>query len=123
MANGGCLEPSTQLAADAPAGRVHDHEVGRLLGLEGDATAFALGAETAPDLVIVNPPRRGIGRELSGWLEASDVRHVLYSSCNAASLARDLEAMPSLRPIRGRVFDMFPQTTHFEVMVLLERAA
>jgi 23S rRNA (uracil747-C5)-methyltransferase len=29
--------------------------------------------------------------------------------------------MPSLRPVRARVFDMFPQTTHFEVMVLLER--
>ena len=36
--------------------------------------------------------------------------------------ARDLEAMPSLRATRARVFDMFPQTTHFEVMVLLARA-
>jgi len=47
---------------------------------------------------------------------------VLYSSCNAASLARDLAAMPSLKPVKARVFDMFPQTTHFEVMVLLERS-
>jgi 23S rRNA (uracil747-C5)-methyltransferase len=86
----------------------------------GDATAFAL-AHDAPDLVIVNPPRRGIGAELSGWLEASDVRHVVYSSCNAVSLARDLAAMPSLRPVAGRVLDMFPQTAHYEVMVLLER--
>ncbi|MHA7135489.1 23S rRNA (uracil(747)-C(5))-methyltransferase RlmC [Oerskovia turbata] len=89
----------------------------------GDATAFALAAERAPDLVIVNPPRRGIGPDLAGWLEASSVRHVVYSSCNAESLARDLAAMPSLRPVRGRVLDMFPQTTHYEVMVLLERAA
>ncbi|GAA2726732.1 23S rRNA (uracil(747)-C(5))-methyltransferase RlmC [Cellulomonas aerilata] len=87
----------------------------------GDATAFALASDTAPDLVIVNPPRRGIGAELSGWLEASSVRHVVYSSCNAVSLARDLAAMPSLRPVTGRVLDMFPQTTHYEAMVLLER--
>jgi 23S rRNA (uracil747-C5)-methyltransferase len=87
----------------------------------GDATAFALGAGAAPDLVIVNPPRRGIGAHLSGWLESSDVGQVVYSSCNAVSLARDLAAMPSLRPVTGRVLDMFPQTTHYEVMVLLER--
>ena len=50
------------------------------------------------------------------------MRHVVYSSCNAASLARDLAAMPALRPRRARVLDMFPQTNHYEVMVLLERA-
>ncbi|WP_315098379.1 23S rRNA (uracil(747)-C(5))-methyltransferase RlmC [uncultured Cellulomonas sp.] len=87
----------------------------------GDATAFALGAVTAPELVIVNPPRRGIGDALGRWLEASDVQHVVYSSCNAVSLARDLAAMPSLRPRRAQVLDMFPQTTHYEVLTLLER--
>ncbi|WP_307492481.1 23S rRNA (uracil(747)-C(5))-methyltransferase RlmC [Cellulomonas humilata] len=88
----------------------------------GDATEFALSAP-APDLVIVNPPRRGIGEVLSRWLEASDVRHVVYSSCNAASLARDLALMPSLRPRRAQVLDMFPQTTHYEVLTLLERTS
>jgi 23S rRNA (uracil747-C5)-methyltransferase len=87
----------------------------------GDATAFALGAAEPPDLVIVNPPRRGIGPALAQWLEASGVRDVVYSSCNAASLARDLAAMPSLRPRRGRLLDMFPQTGHYEVVVALSR--
>lgn len=88
-----------------------------------DATAFALGASPAdvPDLVVVNPPRRGIGPDLAGWLERSGVGTVVYSSCNARSLARDLAAMPSLRPARGRVLDMFPQTTHYEVVTLLTR--
>lgn len=87
-----------------------------------DATAFARGAAEHPDLVIVNPPRRGLGDELCDWLETSRVRTVVYSSCNAVSLARDLQRMPSLRPMTARVFDMFPQTAHYEVMVLLERA-
>jgi 23S rRNA (uracil747-C5)-methyltransferase len=87
----------------------------------GDATAFALEAEAPPDLVIVNPPRRGIGPALARWLETSGVRDVVYSSCNAASLARDLAAMPSLRPRRGRLLDMFPQTGHYEVVVALSR--
>ncbi|MFD1213334.1 23S rRNA (uracil(747)-C(5))-methyltransferase RlmC [Arthrobacter sp. GCM10027362] len=88
----------------------------------GDAAAFAAAADRAPDLVIVNPPRRGIGRGLCGWLESSSVQHVVYSSCNAASLARDLAAMPSFTVRRARLLDMFPQTAHYEVMVLLERA-
>ncbi|NCD20061.1 MAG: 23S rRNA (uracil(747)-C(5))-methyltransferase, partial [Actinobacteria bacterium] len=78
-------------------------------------------AGTAPDVVVVNPPRRGIG-ELAGWLENSGVHTVVYSSCNVDSLARDLAAMPSLRPTRARLFDMFPQTAHHEVMALLRRA-
>lgn len=85
----------------------------------GDAAAVA-GAD-APEAVIVNPPRRGLGPELCATLERSHVGTVVYSSCNAESLARDLAAMPSLRPRRVRVFDMFPQTSHYEVMVLLER--
>jgi 23S rRNA (uracil747-C5)-methyltransferase len=85
----------------------------------GDATAVT-GAD-APDAVIVNPPRRGLGAELCATLEGSAVGTVVYSSCNAETLARDLAAMPSLRPRRIRVFDMFPQTTHYEVMVLLQR--
>ncbi len=89
----------------------------------GDATAFALASTHPPDLVVVNPPRRGIGTELATWLERSPVRHVVYSSCNAESLARDLRAMPSLVPTRARVLDMFPQTSHYEVVVLLGRRA
>jgi len=73
--------------------------------------------------VIVTPPRRGLGAELCATLDASTVGTVVYSSCNAESLARDLAAMPSLRPRRIRVFDMFPQTEHYEVMVLLQRPA
>jgi 23S rRNA (uracil747-C5)-methyltransferase len=86
-----------------------------------DATAYALAADGVPDLVVVNPPRRGIGPDLAGWLETSGVRHVVYSSCNAESLARDLALMPSLRPVEARVLDMFPHTTHYEVIVLLSR--
>jgi len=71
--------------------------------------------------VIVNPPRRGIGEALSGWLEASDVRTVIYSSCNAVTLAKDLAAMPSLRVREVRLLDMFPHTEHYEVAVLLTR--
>ena len=88
-----------------------------------DALEFVRRATVFPELVVVNPPRRGIGRELAQWLDASAVDTVLYSSCNAASLASDLAAMPQLRPRRARVLDMFPHTPHYEVLVELDRDA
>lgn len=95
--------------------------------LAADATAWAIeeasGPSGPPDIVVVNPPRRGLGPELAGWLERSGVRDVLYSSCNPASLADDLAAMPSLRVVAGRYVDMFPHTEHAEVIVRLRRIA
>ncbi len=101
----------------------------REAGLEGvrfaadDATEHALRARptAVPELVVVNPPRRGIGATLSGWLEESDVQHVVYSSCNPVTLAKDLARMPSFRLRRARVLDMFPQTGHLEAVTLLSR--
>ena len=87
-----------------------------------DATAWMAG-RPAPELAVVNPPRRGIGPDLAGWLEESDAGALVYSSCHPVSLARDLAAMPSLRPVRARLFDMFPQTAHQEVLVLCRRSA
>lgn len=89
----------------------------------GDATLAGATISPVPDFVVVNPPRRGIGPDLAAWLDGSAVRHVIYSSCNVDSLAADLERMPSLAARRARLFDMFPQTSHHEVMVLLERIA
>lgn len=93
---------------------------GRPTFVAGDVTEH-LQASTPPELVVVNPPRRGIGADLAGWLESSGVEHVLYSSCNVDSLAADLARMPSLVPVRARLFDMFPQTRHLEVLTLLRR--
>ena len=93
--------------------------------LADDATAWAIreaaGEAGPPDVVVVNPPRRGIGSELAAWLEGSGVADVIYSSCNPATLAADLAAMPSLRITAGRFVDMFPHTEHAEVIVRVRR--
>ncbi|WP_106848022.1 23S rRNA (uracil(747)-C(5))-methyltransferase RlmC [Blastococcus sp. Marseille-P5729] len=111
------IETSPEAVASARLSAVD--RPGRLEFFAQDAVAFAR-ARKAPDLVVVNPPRRGIG-DLTGWIEASSVATVLYSSCNAQSLAVDLSRMPSMRVTRARMFDMFPQTNHHEVLVLLQR--
>jgi len=125
VAGAGCEVVGVEISREAIASAEQSRDEAGLGGVRfeaGDATAYAMTSGAAPDLVVVNPPRRGIGPDLSGWLEASGVGHVLYSSCNAQTLARDLAAMPSLRPVRGRLLDMFPNTTHYEVLVLLERS-
>ena len=96
-------------------------DVGPIRFTTADATAHRDAGLSAADLVIVNPPRRGIGPDLAGRLEESVVGDVIYSSCNVDSLARDLAAMPSFCVQEARLFDMFPQTNHHEVMVRLHR--
>ena len=116
------VETSAEAVASARQ-TAAEHGLPGLTFVADDATAFATrpGAPDAPHLVVVNPPRRGLGPALAGWLEASGVDRVVYSSCHAGSLARDLAVMPSLRPRRAQVLDMFPQTAHYELLVLLER--
>lgn len=89
-----------------------------------------LGAEQTPadavrqsELVVLNPPRRGIGAELCARLDASKARWLVYSSCHVDSLAADLARMPTWQARQARVLDMFPHTRHFETIVLLEREA
>ncbi|MBJ2329374.1 methyltransferase domain-containing protein [Schaalia cardiffensis] len=91
--------------------------------IAADATAWAAQQDpaTAPDVLIVNPPRRGIGDALAQWVNEHAGERVIYSSCNPTSLARDLEAMPAYRCVEARLFDMFHHTDHVEVAVLLRR--
>jgi 23S rRNA (uracil747-C5)-methyltransferase len=81
----------------------------------------AVNLPEMPDLVVVNPPRRGLGVELCAFLDESVVQTVIYSSCNPESLARDLAMMSGFELVKAQVFDLFPHTAHSEVLVQLKR--
>ena len=91
--------------------------------IAADATRWAREqpVSTHPQLVIVNPPRRGLGAELRGWLESSRCQYLIYSSCNPRSLATDLQALSSYSLRQARIVDMFPHTPHVECVCLLTR--
>ena len=116
-----------EVAAPAIGGA---RQAARLMGLDaqaarfeaGDARVLDPGAGAVPDLLVLNPPRRGIGQDLAARIESAGVERVLYSSCNPASLARDLEAMSSYTAVRAQLFDMFPHTDHAEVLIELRRS-
>ncbi|TXH68526.1 MAG: 23S rRNA (uracil(747)-C(5))-methyltransferase RlmC [Thiothrix sp.] len=84
-----------------------------------DTQKFQAHLTDKPDLVIVNPPRRGMGIELAELLVNLSPAAILYSSCNAISLAQDLIHLKNYRIQRVQLFDMFAHTTHFETLVLL----
>jgi 23S rRNA (uracil747-C5)-methyltransferase len=86
-----------------------------------DSTRFASGEGEVPELVLVNPPRRGIGAELCDYLSRMAPAWLLYSSCNAQSMAQDIARLPHYHIRRVQLFDMFPHTAHYEVLTLLER--
>lgn len=109
-------------------------ENARALGVASGATFLSYDAVEAaragfflPDLshtlVIVDPPRMGLGRPVSEALRDSGAQRIIYVSCDPATLARDLRVI-----LRGgyvieevRMFDMFPRTAHFETAVLMSR--
>lgn len=88
-----------------------------------DSTQFATGQSERPDLVLVNPPRRGIGQALCYFLNNMAPKYILYSSCNAQTMARDVASLSEYRVERVQLFDMFPHTAHYEVLVLLVKVS
>lgn len=72
-------------------------------------------------LVILNPPRTGLEREVSDALRVCGPHRVIYVSCDPATLARDLERVgEAYRVEEVRSFDLFPQTGHVETVAVLE---
>jgi len=74
-----------------------------------------------PDVLLVNPPRRGLGENVTRWVASQSPRCVVYSSCNAETMAKDIQELRDYRVTRAQIFDMFPHTEHFETLALLLR--
>jgi 23S rRNA (uracil1939-C5)-methyltransferase len=77
-----------------------------------------------PDFIVVDPPRTGLGAEISGILVEIAAPHLVYVSCDPATLARDLRALLAGGYILSSITlaDLFPQTFHLETVVHLHRA-
>ncbi|WP_405381548.1 23S rRNA (uracil(1939)-C(5))-methyltransferase RlmD [Maribacter sp. LLG6340-A2] len=75
-----------------------------------------------PDVIITDPPRDGMHKDVVQQILNIAPKKVVYVSCNSATQARDLELMKEMyNIIKVQPVDMFPQTHHVENVVLLEK--
>ena len=75
-----------------------------------------------PDVIITDPPRDGMHKDVIEQLLKIEPHKIVYVSCNSATQARDLALMDEKYKVtRVRPVDMFPQTHHVENVVLLEK--
>lgn len=75
-----------------------------------------------PDVIITDPPRDGMHKDVVEQLLKIEPQKIVYVSCNSATQARDLALMDEKYKVtKVRPVDMFPQTHHVENVVLLEK--
>ncbi len=73
------------------------------------------------DTVILDPPRKGITKELADKINESGIKRIIYVSCSPDTLARDIKYFSSLGYIcdEATPYDMFPRTSHIECACLI----
>jgi 23S rRNA (uracil1939-C5)-methyltransferase len=76
-----------------------------------------------PDLIVMDPPRAGVGAEVCSLLARVAALEIVYVSCDPVTLARDLRTLvqSGYRIAEMHLVDMFPQTFHLETIVVLRR--
>ncbi|MFD9335516.1 class I SAM-dependent RNA methyltransferase [Streptomyces sp. NPDC060028] len=110
------VEDARHNLADFPRVRVEQGKVEQILPKTGI---------TECDLVVLDPPRAGAGKQTVRQVAGLTPRRIAYVACDPAALARDLgyfkENGYKVRTLR--VFDLFPMTHHMECVAILERVA
>ena len=92
----------------------------------GDASDVAkkLAQENLrPDVITVDPPRKGLAEDVVESIARMQPERVVYVSCDSATMARDVKRFAALgyRAVRACAVDLFPRADHVEAVVLLSR--
>ncbi|WP_166082734.1 23S rRNA (uracil(1939)-C(5))-methyltransferase RlmD [Erysipelothrix anatis] len=101
------------------------NEISNISFIAGDVIEGIKELSLKPDVVVVDPPRKGLESSFIDDVIALSPEKIAYVSCNPATLVRDLKpfvsagySIDSVQPV-----DMFPQTTHIESIVLLVKSS
>lgn len=116
MAQSGACVTAIELDAEASEWNADNMPAGSR-AIRGRVEDILMG-ELPADVVLLNPPRTGLDEGIPAILEnaASKPKRVIYTSCNPATLARDVARMPGYEIAAMKSFDMFPQTAHVETV-------
>ncbi len=119
------LEVASEAVADARrnAGRNGIANAEFRCGAAEDLLPELAAAGLRPDVVVLDPPRRGCDERVLAATASLGPARLVYVSCDPATLARDLSRLTELgfQAREVRPIDMFPQTTHVESVALLVR--
>ncbi|MFE6842953.1 class I SAM-dependent RNA methyltransferase [Streptomyces sp. NPDC057686] len=110
------VEDARHNLADFPRVRIEQGKVETVLPKTGI---------TECDLVVLDPPRAGAGKQTVRHIAGLSARRIAYVACDPAALARDLAYFKEAgyKPRTLRVFDLFPMTHHMECVAILEPIA
>lgn len=113
---------SSRASAEALEKNAAERGLANVKIVTADAAAHAGKARGSFSLVALDPPRTGAAPEVLAAIAARRARRVGYVSCDARSLGRDLARLEGLglSVVRLTAFDMFPQTSHVELLAILE---
>ena len=119
------VEAVPEAIADAKE-NAHDNQIDNVEFFVGDMKNIFneefIATHGTPDVIITDPPRDGMHKDVVAQILRIVPQRVVYVSCNSATQARDLALMaPMYRVVKIRPVDMFPQTYHIENVALLER--
>jgi 23S rRNA (uracil-5-)-methyltransferase RumA len=94
----------------------------RVTIVQADVADVLKDERTRGDVLVVDPPRSGLGPDVCTLLRDYGPQRVVYVSCNAVTQAIDYELLRERYDlVAARGFDLFPQTYNFEPVVVLER--
>lgn len=80
------------------------------------------GEKIIIDKILVDPPRKGLDKTLVEYLKEKSYSKIVYISCNAATLTRDLEMLKETYKVEKiEIFDLFPNTVSIETLALLSK--
>ncbi len=90
----------------------------------GDVVDAVRATAEGEDVLVLDPPRAGLGLDVCKRLLAGGPERIVYISCNPVTQIMDWETLQtSYRMVAARGFDLFPQTFHVENVLVLERLA
>ena len=89
----------------------------------GEAAAEFARRGIRPQVIVVDPPRRGLDESVISHAVRMQPERIVYVSCDPGTLARDLAsfARQGYTPAAGIAVDMFPRTSHVETVVLMSK--
>lgn len=94
-----------------------------LCGDAGEAAAQLAAQGIRPQVICVDPPRKGLAPSVPETLASMAPERIVYVSCDPATLARDIKrfSLQGYQAVQAQGVDLFPRTAHVETIVLLHR--